>query len=114
MSTKENYTEDQTVALVEAYNAAENQEQRDAVVAEQAENLGKTLPSIRAKLVREGVYIAKAYKTKNGASPESKANIVSTIAGLLSASEESVESLEKANKATLRMIRDALNAQAQA
>jgi D-ribose pyranose/furanose isomerase RbsD len=109
MGTKTvNYTETQTAELVERYQAAETPEQRDTVVEELAQDMGKTVRSVRQKLVREGVYIAKEYKTKTGARPESKEKIVTDIAGTLGVAAESIESLNKANKTTLALIRTTL------
>ena len=109
MGTKKvNYTPEQTAMLKDAYESVDSQEQREAVVAHYAEEFGKAPQSIRAKLVSEGVYVAKAYKTKKGEKPESKAAIVAGIANLLGVDQERVESLEKANKATLSLIRGTL------
>ena len=111
MGTKKvNYTPEQTAMLVDAYESVETQEQREAVVAHYAEEFGKAPQSIRAKLVSEGVYIAKTYKTKKGEKPESKAAIVAGIARILGVDQERVESLEKANKTALNLIRGTLAA----
>jgi hypothetical protein len=109
MGTKKvNYTPEQTAMLVDAYESVETQEQREAVVARYAEEFGKAPQSIRAKLVSEGVYVAKTYKTKKGEKPESKAEMVAGIASLLGVDSERVESLEKANKAALNLVRGSL------
>ena len=109
MGTKKvNYTPEQTAMLVDAYESVETQEQREAVVARYAEEFGKAPQSIRAKLVSEGVYVAKTYKTKKGEKPESKAAIVAGIAHLLGVDSERVESLEKANKTALNLVRGSL------
>lgn len=108
MSKATNYTQAQTEDLTEAYESAETQEQRQAVVAEYAEKFGKPLQSIRAKLVSEGIYVKKEYQTKRGEKPESKAAIVADIANALGVGSETVESLEKANKAALSLIRGTL------
>lgn len=109
MGTKKvNYTPEQTAELRQAYEAAEDQETREKVVAQYAALYGKAPQSIRAKLVSEGVYVAKAYKTKKGEKPESKAAIVAGIAHLLGVDSERVESLEKANKAALNLVRGSL------
>ena len=110
---EKNYTAAQTVELVSAYEAAETPESRDAVIAEFAEKFGKTVPSIRAKLVTEGVYVKKEYKTKKGEKPESKESVVTDIARVLGVHSETVESLAKANKATLVLVRGTLIAAAQ-
>jgi len=106
----QNYTNVQTVAMVEAYTAADGDMERAAVVAEYAEEYGKSPASIRAKLVSEGVYVAKTYKTKTGAKAESKEQIVDSIAKVLDVASDRLTGLEKANKTTLKLIRSALEA----
>ena len=49
---KVNYTPEVTAEIVSAYQAG-------VVVEEIAESIGKSVRSVRAKLVREGVYVAK-------------------------------------------------------
>jgi len=99
-----NYTQEQTDELVTAYTDADSPNQRDMVVSEFADKFGKAKQSIIAKLVSENVYIKKAYKTKRGEKPISKAAIVANIASTLGVNAETVESLEKANKAALQLI----------
>lgn len=62
-----NYTEEQTAALIERYQAGES-------VESLAESMGKAVKSVRAKLVREGVYIApeKPVKAKREEGPTKK------------------------------------------
>ena len=109
MSVKtENYTEAQTVELVGAYKAADTSEARLAVVAEFAERFGKTVNSVRAKLVREKVYVAKVYTNKNGEKPVKKDNMVSDIAKKIGMSVEACDSLEKVNKVVLIRLLHAL------
>ena len=109
MGTKKvNYTPEQTAVLVDAYTSVDSDETRAAVVAQYAEEFGKPPQSIRAKLVSEGVYVAKAYKTKKGEKPESKAAIVAGIAQVMGVDQERIESLEKANKTALNLIRKTL------
>lgn len=104
-----NYTEEQTAELVAAYVAAENEEQRNEVVEGYAELFSKTKPSIRAKLVREGVYVKKAYKSKTGAKPETKEEIVSDIARAMGVDADAkLGGLEKATKGALKLIRQTL------
>lgn len=104
-----NYTKEQTAEMVERYEGCETEAERMAEVEKIAEDFGKTVRSVRQKLVRERVYVAKVYQTKTGNKPESKARIVSDIARTLGVAEESVESLGKANKTTLALIRGTLD-----
>jgi hypothetical protein len=102
MTTKiENYTAEMTAELVEAYTKAETAEARLAVVAMFAERFGKTVNSVRAKLTREKVYVAKVYTNKNGVKPVKKDSLVGEIAKKLLLTEEQASSLEKVNKMVL-------------
>lgn len=109
---KVNYTQAQTDEMVERYEACgtgpENEAERLACVEAIAQDFGRNVKSVRQKLVREGVYIAKVYKSKSGEKPESKAAIVADIACALGVASESVGSLEKANKAALTLVRGTL------
>lgn len=103
-----NYTPEQTAELVAAYTNATDFESKSGVIAAFAESFGKSVASVRQKLVREGVYEKKEYLTKQGAKPESKESLSAEIAELLETTEEAAESLTKANKKILVLIRDAL------
>ena len=100
-----NYTEEQTAQLVEAYKAAETQADRDMVVDEFAAEFGKTVRSIRQKLVRENVYVKKTYKTKKGEKPEQKSAIVADIASTLGIETTALGGLELSTKEPLKLIR---------
>jgi len=50
--SKVNYTEEMTTQIVDAYSTGMD-------VAEIADSIGKSVRSVRSKLVREGVYVAK-------------------------------------------------------
>lgn len=102
------YTEVVVDRMVEAYEAAETDEARATVVSDVANELGVKVASVRAKLVNLGVYKAKQRVTKTGEKVESKSAIVRDIANMMGVAEESVESLEKATKPTLKAVRDAL------
>jgi response regulator RpfG family c-di-GMP phosphodiesterase len=108
---KANYTVEMTEEVVAAYSAAESEAAREEVVAHFAEKFGKNSKSVRAKLVREGVYVKKEYKTKTGGDVERKDAIVENIASALGVSSDAVGSLEKATKKALTLIRAALVAE---
>lgn len=93
-----NYTADQTAALVSGYQAGQS-------VEALALQVGKGIRSVIAKLVKENVYVAKA---KAHADHVTKAQLISTIAAKTGASEEALESLEKANKDALVLLANAL------
>ena len=96
-----NYTPEQTAQIISDYQSGLSVE----IIAE---NLGKTVRSIVAKLSREKVYIAKEYKTKNGLSPIKKDVHADAIGAILRLPENDIESLTKANKNALKAIFEAL------
>lgn len=102
-----NYTEAQTAEMVAAFEKVrgENQETRDAMVAELAAKFGKTVRSIRAKLSKEKVYVAKEYVSKTGEPVQSKNEWADAIGKVIpSLSENEIDSLTKANKTALEKI----------
>lgn len=96
-----NYTEEQTLKVVQDYQAGIS-------VEEIAKAMGKTARSIIAKLSREGVYKAKEYKTKTGEKVEKKDQTADAIGAILQLTEAETESLTKANKTALKKIFAAL------
>lgn len=100
-----NYTEAQALKMVEAYTSCDTDETRAQCVTDLAVELAKGEKSIRAKLVREGVYIAKSYVSKAGATVERKADIVQGIATAMGVTEAQLGGLEKATKPALELIR---------
>lgn len=92
--------------LVSDYKDATNDEERIVVVEQWADKLGKSLASVRQKLVREGVYKAKERTSKDGAEVISKGKLVDKIndAMALNLTESEATSLEKATKQTLKKI----------
>lgn len=109
--TKVVYTDEVVADMVESYTSAESDEARASVVNEFADSLGVKVQSVRAKLVNLGVYKAKTRVSKDGTDVETKAKIVEDIAVSLGVPAEVVESLEKATKPTLKMVREALVAE---
>ena len=101
-----NYIEEQTKHIVEAYQSNPNRETVEAL----AKELSKSIKSIIGKLSREGVYRREIYKTKTGELPVTKVEIVSDIADNLGIEVESLSGLEKAPKATLKKLKEALEA----
>ena len=102
-----NYTEAQVNEAVARYEAANTDVARAEVVEQLAKEFGKTKASVRAKLVREGVYVAKTVTRKRKAK---KADVVALIAKVLGVNEEVVGSLENATYATLVRVYGALGA----
>lgn len=116
MSKKENlnYTPDQVREMVKAYEAGETDNGRKAVVTALAQEMKKSLASIRAKLVSEGVYIKPEKLDKAGNKVEQKGAIVDQIAELCDSDSEAFDSLEKANKSVLQVLRSSLTPEAEA
>ena len=96
-----NYTAEQTVEIVTAYQSGET-------VEALAERFQKSVRSIVAKLSREGVYKKKEYTTKNGEKVVKKDAHADAIGAILKLAENDIESLTKANKSALRAIFEAL------
>lgn len=96
-----NYTPEQTAQMVADYTAG-------VTVEIIAQNLGKTVRSVVAKLSREKVYVAKSYTSKTGEKPVKKDAHADAIAAILGLSEPETESLTKANKTALVKIFNAL------
>ena len=105
MTTKAvNYTQDQTEKMIAQY-------QEGMTVESIADSLGKTVRSVVAKLSREKVYVAKAYKTKSGELPIKKDVHADFIGEALGLAESDTESLTKANKMALMKIADFIKAE---
>ena len=96
-----NYTPEQTAQIIADYQAGKSVE----IIAD---NLGKTVRSIVAKLSREKVYIKKEYKSKTGVTPVKKDIHADAIGAILRLPENDIESLTKANKNALKVIFEAL------
>ena len=102
-----NYNEQTTQYLLEKYSADPTRQTVEAL----AEELSRSVKSIIGKLSREGVYRREIYKTKTGELPVTKVEIVSDIADHLGIEVESLSGLEKAPKATLKKLKESLEAE---
>ena len=100
-----NYTPEQVDLMKEQYTKNPSRE----TVEELAETLDKSIKSIIGKLSREGVYRKTVYKTKTGEDPETKKEIVESIADTLDIDYEPVAGLEKSPKAALKLLRSGIN-----
>lgn len=96
-----NYTPEQTEKIKTDYLAGVS-------VETIAQNLGKTVRSITAKLSKEGVYKRKEYVSKTGEKPVKKDAHADAIGAVLNMTEGEIESLTKANKTALVKIFTAL------
>ena len=99
-----NYTPEQVDLMKEQYTKNPSRE----TVENLAETLDKSIISIIGKLSREGVYRKTVYKTKTGEDPETKKEIVESIADTLDIDYEPVAGLEKSPKAALKILRSAI------
>ncbi len=100
-----NYTPEQVDLMKEQYTKNPSRE----TVENLAETLDKSIKSIIGKLSREGVYRKTVYKTKTGEDPETKKEIVESIADTLDIDYEPVAGLEKSPKAALKILRSGIN-----
>tara|TARA_A100001388_G_C28538853_1_gene389213 strand:+ start:120 stop:446 length:327 start_codon:yes stop_codon:yes gene_type:complete len=100
-----NYTPEQVDLMKEEYTKNPSRE----TVENLAETLDKSIKSIIGKLSREGVYRKTVYKTKTGEDPETKKEIVESIADTLDIDYEPVAGLEKSPKAALKILRSGIN-----
>lgn len=96
-----NYTPEQTLQVIADYQAGVS-------VETIAQNMGKTVRSVVAKLSREKVYKAKEYVSKTGEKPVKKDIHAEMIGRILKLPENDVDSLTKANKNALKVIFEAL------
>ena len=96
-----NYTPEQTLKMVADYKSGVS-------VETLAQNLGKSVRSIVAKLSREGVYQKKTYVSKTGEPVVKKDAHADAIGAILQLPENDIESLTKANKSALKAIFEAL------
>ena len=99
-----NYTQEQTTKMVADYA-------NGVTVESLAEQLGKSVRSVVAKLSREKVYVAKTYVTKNGEAVVRKNAHADYIAEQLGLSEVDADSLTKANKTALAKIVEFIKAE---
>lgn len=100
-----NYTPELTAIIVEAYTVCDSDESRAECLETLSAEHGKGVKSLRQKLVREGVYIKKAYVSKAGKATETKDKIVAGIALAMGVTEAQLNGLEKATKPALELIR---------
>jgi hypothetical protein len=107
MAKEVNYTPEMVARIVDVYSAAETDEDRAQAVEDLAVEMDRKPQSIRMRLVREGVYKAKAYKAKDGSEPVTKEELVTRIAAAIGTDTE-LSGLERAAKATLHVILSAV------
>ena len=97
-----NYTDEMVVKMTEAYVANSSRETVEVL----ANEFGKSVRSIIAKLSREGVYVAQPKVTKTGEPVVRKAELVAQLEAHF---EVAMPTLVKASKADLQKLVDTLS-----
>lgn len=101
-----NYTPEMTAKMIADYTASPTRDTVNALAAA----FGKTTKSVIAKLSRENVYVKAEYVSKTGEKPIKKDAMVEVIAGLIGCDSEKLEGLDKAPKAALILVANAIKA----
>lgn len=99
---EKNYSEAQETVMA-SFSVIDN-----ATALELAAQFGKDVKSVRAKAVRMGLYKRQEKVTKTGAKVEAKEMIVAEIAAISGIAIATLDGLDKAPKAALQAIRQAL------
>ena len=94
-----NYTDEMVAQMTEAYTANPTRDTVDAL----ANQFGKSVRSIIAKLSREGVYVAQPKVTKTGEPVVRKAELVAILEAHF---KVAIPTLVKASKADLQKLVD--------
>ena len=97
-----NYTDDMVASMTEQYVANPTRETVEAL----AQEFGKSVRSIIAKLSREGVYVAQPKVTKTGEPVVRKAELVAQLEAHF---EVAIPTLVKASKADLQKLVDTIS-----
>ena len=97
-----NYTDEMVASMTEQYVANPTRETVEAL----AQEFGKSVRSIIAKLSREGVYVAQPKVTKTGEPVVRKAELVEILEAHF---EVAIPTLVKASKADLQRLVDAIS-----
>jgi hypothetical protein len=111
--TIENYSPEMVTELTEAYTNQTTDQARKAIVEQFAEKFGKSVASVRMRLVRDKVYIKPEATTKAGKPVVKKDELVNKIADLLDVEHELFDSLSKANGFVLNKIWEKLTYQSE-
>ena len=98
-----NYSPEVTEKIIKEYKNAENKKDIIEVLAERYE---KSPKSIIGKLSKEGVYEKNTYKSKNGKTPITRAEIVDQICHQLEGDPGRLQDLAKAPKMPLEYLKE--------
>ena len=102
MSVAANYTQEQVKLMVDSYTAKPDR----ATVDSLARDFDKSIKSIIGKLSREGVYQKAVYKTKTGEIPQTKVELIKSLASILDIDSSKIIGLEKAPKQDIKFLHD--------
>ena len=97
-----NYTDEMVAEMHELYTANPTRETVDMI----AENFGKSVRSVIAKLSREGIYVSQPRVTKTGEPVVRKAELVAQLEAHF---EVAIPTLVKASKADLQKLVDTIS-----
>ena len=97
-----NYTDEMVASMTEQYVANPTRDTVEAL----AQEFGKSVRSIIAKLSREGVYVAQPKVTKSGEPVVRKAELVALLEAHF---EVAIPTLVKASKADLQRLVDSIS-----
>ena len=97
-----NYTDEMVAEMHELYNANPTRETVDMI----AENFGKSVRSVIAKLSREGIYVTQERTTKTGEPVVRKAELVAQLEDKFGIE---LPTLVKASKADLQELLNAIS-----
>ena len=105
-TSKTAYTAEQTTKMIGDYTASPTVE----TVEKLAQEFGKTVKSVVAKLSREGVYKKKEYVSKTGEKPVKKDALANELQEAFKLTASEADSLTKANKTALAKILNSFKA----
>lgn len=109
MAKTVNYTPEMTAQMIEMYNTVRDSDEatRAAMVQEIADTVGKNVRSVRAKLSRENVYVAKTVVSKvTGDTPAKKIELATRLVTDYNVNADP-ENVAKMNKLDIQAFIDA-------
>jgi len=102
------YTDKQVEVMIEAYGQGNTDADRKVIMEKLANTLGKTVNSIRAKLVASGHYIKMTGRGKSAVNTKLKSDYVEGIRIALGAGDHELKSLDNVTKVDLEVIMNQL------
>ena len=111
MAKATNYTAEMEATLREGYDPKASVEDRNEAVARLADQIGRSVASVRQKLVRMELYVRPEKTAKDGSPIVSKGDLVAEIADACGVPPEEFDSLEKATKRVLNVLVEKLTSE---